>query len=333
MRTWFYVALCLLCVALPAAAQDAPAYGLPERDILRHPAPTLERLLTHDTILYRGNYRQVIGALEIYDAPDGVLIDTQPEGTYFVTVYSFGENGWVEINPGEWVREAQLAYANTSRLTGALLNDGTPYPAGWVTHVSRPSRVPGEASIAVDAAAVPYEFVYVYAEVTIGEMTWAQIGVERWIDRTHVSVIKPIERHADISGERWVGVDLNENVLIAYEGTTPVFAALVATGVRTESTQTDVGIHTVYARFVQGVMSNEPGVPWFYYIEDVPYTFYFNGHEALHGAYWHDEFGRYRSHGCVNLTMTDAYWLYNWLSDGYDFLTADAARPMVWVYR
>ena len=52
--------------------------------------------------------------------------------------------------------------------------------------------------------------------------------------------------------------------------------------------------------------------PWFYYMEDVPYTLYFNDHMALHGAYWHDEFGYVRSHGCVNVLAADAQWVYRW---------------------
>jgi lipoprotein-anchoring transpeptidase ErfK/SrfK len=47
-------------------------------------------------------------------------------------------------------------------------------------------------------------------------------------------------------------------------------------------------------------------------LRDVPYIQYFHNGYALHGAYWHDSFGKVRSHGCVNLAPTDAAWLFEW---------------------
>jgi lipoprotein-anchoring transpeptidase ErfK/SrfK len=51
-----------------------------------------------------------------------------------------------------------------------------------------------------------------------------------------------------------------------------------------------------------------------YALDQVPYHMYFNWREALHGVYWHDNFGYYWSHGCVNLSVSDAKWLWdNWI--------------------
>ena len=47
-----------------------------------------------------------------------------------------------------------------------------------------------------------------------------------------------------------------------------------------------------------------------YYYESVPFTQYFGG-KALHGTYWHDGFGEPRSHGCINLSLADAAWLFS----------------------
>ena len=51
-----------------------------------------------------------------------------------------------------------------------------------------------------------------------------------------------------------------------------------------------------------------------YDIDQVPYTMYYWGSLALHGAYWHDDFGKVRSHGCTNLPPHDARWLFRWAS-------------------
>ena len=53
-----------------------------------------------------------------------------------------------------------------------------------------------------------------------------------------------------------------------------------------------------------------------YYLEDVPWTMYYDKARALHGAYWHNGFGTPRSHGCVNMSVGDARWLYDWASEG-----------------
>jgi lipoprotein-anchoring transpeptidase ErfK/SrfK len=54
----------------------------------------------------------------------------------------------------------------------------------------------------------------------------------------------------------------------------------------------------------------------FYYLEDVPYTQYFDQARAFHGIYWHQFLGYVRSRGCVNLSIADARWLWEWAQDG-----------------
>jgi len=51
-------------------------------------------------------------------------------------------------------------------------------------------------------------------------------------------------------------------------------------------------------------------------LRDVPWVMYFKGGYALHAAYWHDDFGRARSHGCVNLSPIDARYLFENTSPG-----------------
>jgi lipoprotein-anchoring transpeptidase ErfK/SrfK len=54
----------------------------------------------------------------------------------------------------------------------------------------------------------------------------------------------------------------------------------------------------------------------YYYLEDVPWTMYFDQARALHGAYWHNGFGVATSRGCVNLSPGDAQWLFHWAEEG-----------------
>jgi lipoprotein-anchoring transpeptidase ErfK/SrfK len=57
----------------------------------------------------------------------------------------------------------------------------------------------------------------------------------------------------------------------------------------------------------------------FYYLDNVPWTMYFDGARALHGAYWRTRFGYPQSHGCINLSVGDSHWLFNWAVEG-DFV-------------
>ncbi|MEX1367218.1 MAG: L,D-transpeptidase [Nannocystaceae bacterium] len=110
------------------------------------------------------------------------------------------------------------------------------------------------------------------------------------------------------SDEHWLHVDLSEQTLVAYEGDRPVFATLVSTG--KEAGMTPLGVHRVQTKLVASSMRDQPQEDEAYSIDDVPWTQYFSGSVALHGAFWHAGFGQVRSHGCVNLSPADARWLF-----------------------
>ena len=68
-----------------------------------------------------------------------------------------------------------------------------------------------------------------------------------------------------------------------------------------------------------------------YSIEDVPWIMYYSGSYALHGAFWHNNFGRTRSHGCTNLAPQDAKALFGWteprMPDNWHGVWATPERP------
>ncbi len=111
--------------------------------------------------------------------------------------------------------------------------------------------------------------------------------------------------HPDADGEKWIDINLSTQTVTAYTGQTPVFTAPASTG--TWRTPTVVGTYRIYAKYATTHMSG-PG----YNLPNVPYTMYFYRGYALHGTYWHSNFGTPMSHGCVNLATPDAEWLYNW---------------------
>jgi LysM repeat protein len=116
------------------------------------------------------------------------------------------------------------------------------------------------------------------------------------------------------TGGRWIDVNLSTQRLTAYQGRTAVFSTLVSTGVA--GRRTPVGRFAVRTKLRAQTMSG-PG----YYLPNVPYVMYFAGANAIHGTYWHKNFGHPMSHGCVNLPTPAAAWLYNWASIGTPVIT------------
>ncbi len=108
---------------------------------------------------------------------------------------------------------------------------------------------------------------------------------------------------------RWIRVDLSQQTLTAYEGNVAVFSTLISSGqVRTP---TPVGRFAIRAKYRAQTMVG-PG----YRFPNVPYVMYFYGNYAIHGTYWHNNFGHPISRGCINMRVADAAWLYKWASLG-----------------
>jgi len=114
-------------------------------------------------------------------------------------------------------------------------------------------------------------------------------------------------------GARWIDVNLSTQTLTAYEDTTPVFNSLISSG--TWQFPTVTGQFSIYLRY-QAQDMNGYRLGYDYYLSGVPYVMYFYRDYALHGTFWHNNFGTPMSHGCVNLPTPSAQWLYNWSSYG-----------------
>jgi lipoprotein-anchoring transpeptidase ErfK/SrfK len=113
--------------------------------------------------------------------------------------------------------------------------------------------------------------------------------------------------------ERWIDVNLTTQTLTAYEGDLPVLTSLISSG--TWQYPTVTGQFRVYLRYESQTMDGRR-LGYDYYLEGVPYVMYFYRDYALHGTFWHTNFGTPMSHGCVNMNTPDAQWLFNWSTIG-----------------
>jgi lipoprotein-anchoring transpeptidase ErfK/SrfK len=109
---------------------------------------------------------------------------------------------------------------------------------------------------------------------------------------------------------RWVDISIVNQTLTLWEGDQPVYVTLVSTGRDgmgdpDKTLSTPMGTFRIYQKHVTTTMDSDQADHEFE-LRDVPWVMYFKGGYALHAAYWHDDFGRVRSHGCVNLSPIDA---------------------------
>lgn len=111
------------------------------------------------------------------------------------------------------------------------------------------------------------------------------------------------------SNSRWIVINLSNQQLNAWEGDTLVYSASVSTGRSDEPTP--IGVFAIQQKSERAWMQGET-----YDIPNVPYAMFYSGSYAIHGAYWHEQFGSPVSSGCINLPVDQAAWLFDWANVG-----------------
>lgn len=165
-----------------------------------------------------------------------------------------------------------------------------------------------------------------------------------WLPEASLRVAVVRDDPADFAerGRKWIDVSIGQQLLVAYEGRRPVFVTVVSTGRGgmgdPDKTQATVrGAFMIHAKHVSATMDGDSTNEDSFDLRDVPYIQYFYKGYALHGAYWHDDFGKERSHGCVNLAPADAAWLFDWtepeVPEGWHGALNLNAGTMVYIHR
>lgn len=152
--------------------------------------------------------------------------------------------------------------------------------------------------------------------LSIGLALIGSIGVSNWPVEAADSVARATvdsttQKMTDLkqSSTRWIEVNIATQRLIAWEGPTAVYAIIISSG--TDDHPTVPGSFAIQSKHRSARMRGED-----YDVPDVPFTMYYYGGYAIHGAYWHHRFGTPMSHGCVNVAVNHAEWLYDWASVG-----------------
>jgi hypothetical protein len=186
-------------------------------------------------------------------------------------------------------------------------------------------------------------------EETVGNRLYYVTAEGLYYRADQVLKVDRIEREARIpAGVKWIEVNLENQTLVAYDGDRPMYVTLISSGrVKRRGDEdhdhhTPTGVFRIREKHITNTMDGDGTVvdgP--YSIEDVPYVQYFWRSFAFHTAFWHDNFGRTKSHGCVNMSPADSRWLFNWttpgLPGGWHSVwapegEADTAPTYVWVH-
>jgi lipoprotein-anchoring transpeptidase ErfK/SrfK len=242
-------------------------------------------------------------------APDS--LDVLMEGDYFLAIIGeeldSGRHFYRTLR-GEFVRVEDVAAATPPALHGTK---NPSLPLAFVVDDAAPVvRLGPGGDEAVGAAPRYSRFRLAQTPATSdGRFAVGDDGLAVAAKSVRVARAQPRPPEVGVH-ERWIAIDLSEQALVAYEGDRAVFATLISSGKPGHDTPT--GTFRVREKHISTTMRGEDPIDGPYEVQEVPWTMYYSGGYALHGAYWHDAFGRVRSHGCTNIAPADARWLLRW---------------------
>jgi hypothetical protein len=206
-----------------------------------------------------------------------------------------------------WIERGSVHFVDGSAFSGVKLGRGQPLDLAWISRspVQVYERPQGRVVKRLSRHSV------VHIEATKG--AWAKLAGGGWVKATGLARARRMDPPEGVGlNDRWIDIDIEEQVLVAYEGPTPMFATLVSTGKNTKQSKTPLGVFQIWAKLAYSDMDDieRTDIPKNYSIQDVPWVQFFKGSYGFHAAFWHNDFGHRRSHGCINLSPGDARYLF-----------------------
>jgi hypothetical protein len=236
--------------------------------------------------------------------------------------YADTEAGRFFLLPDDtWVRVSTRVSTPHSFPGGIELSRTPNNSFGWILPIApsiETKRTPGYTlEDYTGHSLTQYQIVQVYRTKLVNNDEWDLVAPDEWVDGRYIGMVTPnTTPPAGVENGRWIEVNLFEQTLAVYDQNKLVYATLIASGI--DPFFTKPGLFQIQRKLVSTLMSGsfEADRSDFYYLEDVPWTMYYDHARALHGAYWRTAFGFPQSHGCVNLSPADSHWLYDWANVG-----------------
>ncbi len=222
-----------------------------------------------------------------------------------------------QIATTEWVSANFIKKVGVPNFQGYLFKKNPQITFGWFINEADTRTAPGYDAPKTGKHYQRLDKIRVYDTQTVNDIEWVKIGIDEWVEHNNVGLIIPnYTQPKGVTGDRWIEVNLFEQVLSVYDQGNLVFATLISSG--TPPFYTQPGVFKIYKKIENEYMTGvfEADRSDYYYLEDVPFIMYYDQKRALHGAYWQTLLGYQRSHGCVNLSIADSHWLYDWAKEG-----------------
>jgi lipoprotein-anchoring transpeptidase ErfK/SrfK len=232
----------------------------------------------------------------------------------YIDVQYYNEKPFIRVRSGEWMRASPIAYSD---FQGLQFSETPKNSFGWIVDTADVLTAPGYASPKTGRKLYREDVVQIYDIQPADNTDWYMIGLDQWVERRYIRQVRINTTPPEgVTGDRWIDVNLYDQTLAVYEKRKLVFATMVASG--GEPFFTRPGLFQIYKKYKTETMSGafEADRSDFYYLEDVPWTMYFDQARALHGAYWRAWFGYEGTHGCVNMSIGDSAWLFQWAREG-----------------
>ncbi|MBI5512408.1 MAG: L,D-transpeptidase [Deltaproteobacteria bacterium] len=294
------------------------------------PAPTPPSLVAHPL---RWRYGVTLRPAQVFasaaDARAGRALETWAPWQGFVvrSVHRDGGVAVTETAAGQFLLRRDVQGVHPSGFHGRtgedLHRDAPEALAAWVL-VGRATSYGTPEEAALGRGEGPrlahLEALRVLERRTVARRDVVRIDGGRWVRAAALRVFTPSPAPPGVdlaARQRWIDVDLDQQVIAAFEGERLVYVTLTSTG--SPEAETPPGVYNIRSRHLARDMGFRAGHG--HLLARVPYTQFFDDDgRALHGVYWHDGFGQPRSHGCINLSFTDAAWFFAFtgsLPDGW----------------
>jgi hypothetical protein len=206
-----------------------------------------------------------------------------------------------------WIEKGSVRFVDGSAFMGVRIGRDEPLDLAWVA--LRPAKLYEKPQGRVLKHLERHHLVHVESS----KGAWSKLVEGGWMKSAELARATQTEPPEGVGpNDRWIDIDVSKQVLVAYEGSEPRFATLVSTGRNSKQSETPLGIFQVWVKLEYSDMDDieRTDVDANYSIQDVPWVQFFKGSYGFHAAFWHDDFGHRRSHGCINLSPRDARYLF-----------------------
>ena len=341
-----------ITVGAAAASPSSSALAPPVSSVTSAPAPSNSSDDEDKPWWQRESVQDKLHEMKLSDLrsdSDEVLAQRMVKGFYVAVDRTFRWNGrtWYKTTKHMVVPADRFGVAGPSDFKGVELGADLQLPVAWV-HGSLETittyDIDAQKKQPKPAGKLKhFESVQLTTDtIEVNSVTYLGLKNGKWVKQSQVRVTAPGPAPEELKqDERWLDVNLAQQTLVAFEGSRPVFATLLSSGksskIKDKDHSTPLGHWRIREKHVTTTMDGDGtaagDLP--YSIEDVPYVMYFYRSYAVHGAFWHRNYGIQMSHGCINLSPLDSKRLFFFtaphIPTGWHGVWSSSSRPGSWV--